>query len=378
MPSTWFIRRVLLDSILLPFFLSSVFFAIFSKNLEQQNYRNIAVLLSGIFLGLSIFIKISMVVMIPLVLYLVYYTSISKSKAGIRLGMKNIVVRWFIPVIAIPSLWPIQSIVDNQFDLWVSDVWLQSTRATEGIIAIFQSFIIVDPVLMLLGFFGIADSILKKNYIIMLWILPFVCFSSIFYTQYFHLIPVIPAWCIAAAILIDRTMSTIRNLARRLIVQTITFTSLFLFGLISTLMIVSADLSSSQFEAAIYAFNYALANTDGKNDPTIIASPIYASMYSYVFHGPYAMDYLSTKFYQILTKNIILISDPHYLHDIQTNMMPLDLNSGITNMSSKILKIFYGNVLRYDIYSYPYGSMRFNYEGSVVTINQSTTYSRSD
>ena len=158
-------------------------------------------------------------------------------------------------------------------------------------------------------------------------------------------------------------MSTIRNLARRLIVQTITFTSLFLFGLISTLMIVSADLSSSQFEAAIYAFNYALANTDGKNDPTIIASPIYASMYSYVFHGPYAMDYLSTKFYQILTKNIILISDPHYLHDIQTNMMPLDLNSGITNMSSKILKIFYGNVLRYDIYSYPYGSMRFNYEG---------------
>ena len=378
MPITWFIRRVLLDSILLPFFLSSVFFAIFSKNLEQQNHRNIAVLLSGIFLGLSIFIKLSMVVMIPLVLYLVYYTSITKSKAGIRLGMKNIVVRWFIPVIAIPSLWPIQSIVDNQFDLWLSDVWLQSTRATEGLIAIFQSFIIVDPVLMFLGFFGIAYSILKKEYIILLWILPFVCFSSIFYTQYFHLIPVIPAWCIAAAFLIDRILSTIRNLARRLVVQTITFTSIFLFGLISTLMIVSADLSSSQFEAAIYVLNYTLANTDRKNDTTIIASPIYASMYTYAFHGPYAMDYLSTKFYQILTKNIILISDPHYLRDIQTNMMPLELNSDVTNMSSRMLKIFYGNVLRYDIDSYPYGSMRFNYEGSIVTINQSTTYARSD
>ena len=101
------------------------------------------------------------------------------------------VVHWFIPVIAIPSLWPIQSIMDNQFGLWVSDVWLQSTRATEGIITIFQSFIIVDPVLMLLGFLGIAYSILKKEYIIMLWILPFVCFLSIFYNQYFHLIPVI-------------------------------------------------------------------------------------------------------------------------------------------------------------------------------------------
>jgi hypothetical protein len=127
---------------------------------------------------------------------------------------------------------------------------------------------------MLLGFLGIAYSILKKEYIIMLWIIPFVCFSSIFYTQYFHLIPVIPAWCIAAAFLIDRIMSTIRNLARRLVVQTITFTSMFLFGLISTLMIISADLSSSQFEAAVYAFNYALANTDGKNDTTIVASPI--------------------------------------------------------------------------------------------------------
>jgi hypothetical protein len=90
------------------------------------------------------------------------------------------------------------------------------------------------------------------------------------------------------------------------------------------------------------------------------------------------MDYLSTKFYQILTKKIILISDPHYLHDIQTNMMPLDLNSDITNMSSRMLKIFYGNVLRYDIYSYPFGSMRFNYGGSILTINQSITYSRSN
>ena len=80
---------------MLPFFLSSVFFAIFSKNLEQQNHRNIAVHLSGILLGLSIFIKVSMVVMIPMVLYLVYYTSTSKSNAWIRLGMKNMVVLWF-------------------------------------------------------------------------------------------------------------------------------------------------------------------------------------------------------------------------------------------------------------------------------------------
>jgi hypothetical protein len=378
MPITWFTRRVLLDSILLPFFLASVFFAIFSKTLEQQNHKYVVVLLSGIFLGLSIFIKISTVVMIPMVCYLVYYYSISKSKAGFRSGRRKLVLLWFIPLIAIPSLWPIQSFVDNQFDQWVSDVWLQSTRATEGIIAIFQSFMIVDPVFMLLGFLGIVYTILKKEYFIMLWILPFACFSSVFYTQYFHVIPVIPAWCVAAALLIDRTMSIIRNLAKQLVVQAITFTSIILFGIISTLMIISADLSSSQFETAVYAFKYAKANSGGKNDTTIIASPVYTSMYTYVFHAPHAMDYLSTKFYQILTKNIILISDPHYLNDIQTSMMSDDLNHRNANISSRMLKTFYGNVLRYDIDSYPYGSMRFNYEGSIVTINQSTTYLRPD
>jgi len=378
MPITWFTRRVLLDSILLPFFLASVFFAIFSKTLEQQNHKYVVVLLSGIFLGLSIFIKISTVVMIPMVCYLVYYYSISKSKARFRSGRRNLVLLWFIPLIAIPSLWPIQSFVDNQFDQWISDVLLQSTRATEGIIAIFQSFMIVDPVFILLGFLGIVYTILKKEYFIMLWILPFACFSSVFYTQYFHVIPVIPAWCIAAGLLIDRTMSIIRNLAKQLVVQAITFTSIILFGLISTLMIISADLSSSQFETAVYAFKYAIANSGGKNDTTIIASPVYTSMYTYVFHAPHAMDYLSTKFYQILTKNIILISDPHYLNDIQTSMMSDDLNRRNANISSRMLKTFYGNVLRYDIDSYPYGSMRFNYEGSIVTINQSTIYLRPD
>ena len=51
-------------------------------------------------------------------------------------------------------------------------------------------------------------------------------------------------------------------------------------------MIVSADLSSSQFEAAIFVLNYTLANTDRKNDTTIIASPIYASMYNMLFMAP--------------------------------------------------------------------------------------------
>ena len=175
-----------------------------------------------------------MVVMIPLVLYLVYYTSISKSKLGIRLGMKNMVVHWFIPVIAIPLLWPIQSIVDNQFGLWVSDVLLQSTRATEGIIAIFQSFISCRSSAHVTRVFGHSIQHIKDG--IYHYALDFtirVFFVNILYSV-FSFDSCNTSLVHSSAFLIDRLMSIIRNLATRLIVQMITFTSILLFGLIST------------------------------------------------------------------------------------------------------------------------------------------------
>ena len=40
------------------------------------------------------------------------------------------------------------------------------------------------------------------------------------------------------------------------------------------------------------------------------------------------------KFYRILTRSNILISTPHILHNIQSNMMSPNLNSDVTNLSS--------------------------------------------
>src|SRR5919108_355174 len=52
MPMTWLTRRILLDSILLPFLLSSILFAIYLRN---SNYKFVPILISGISLGLAIF-----------------------------------------------------------------------------------------------------------------------------------------------------------------------------------------------------------------------------------------------------------------------------------------------------------------------------------
>ncbi len=82
MPLSWLLRWILLDSILLPFLLTSILLAIPKKNPENIDYKllnkekrpyfNIPLLLSGIMLGLAIYTKIPAFTMIPLVGYLVY------------------------------------------------------------------------------------------------------------------------------------------------------------------------------------------------------------------------------------------------------------------------------------------------------------------
>src|ERR671910_345614 len=72
MPLSWLTRGIYLDSILLPFLLSSVYFAVSTKQAQSinnggANRKKYLILLSGIFLGLAIFTKTPVLFMIPLV-----------------------------------------------------------------------------------------------------------------------------------------------------------------------------------------------------------------------------------------------------------------------------------------------------------------------
>ena len=88
MPMSWLVRRILLDSLILPFLLFLILFAVEIKNRNIKNSDNpnyelgskndldnktsLLTLLSGTFLGLAIFTKIPAVVMLPLVSFLNY------------------------------------------------------------------------------------------------------------------------------------------------------------------------------------------------------------------------------------------------------------------------------------------------------------------
>ncbi|NHI03940.1 hypothetical protein DYY67_1010 [Candidatus Nitrosotalea sp. TS] len=114
MPMTWITRRILLDSILLPFLLLSILLAIYSKD---SKHKSILVLLSGICMGLVLFTKVDMVIMLPLLIFLVY-----KSTGLRKIGL------WFIPVILIPLIWPIESIMRGEFNLWLDGIMWQTGK----------------------------------------------------------------------------------------------------------------------------------------------------------------------------------------------------------------------------------------------------------
>jgi Dolichyl-phosphate-mannose-protein mannosyltransferase len=190
---TWMLRRIYLDTILTPFLLSSVLFALYYDNLKTGSHTRkniISLLFSGAFLGLAVFTKIPALAIIPLLVFLIYN--------GHNKNLKLLGV-WFVPVVLIPLIWMAYSVSIGQFDLWLKDVLWQAHRhrtVVESITALFQ----MDPVLLILGLSGVVFAGIKKDLFPVLWAGSFVIFfAAIGWVQYFHWIPVIPASCIAAA-----------------------------------------------------------------------------------------------------------------------------------------------------------------------------------
>jgi len=214
MPITWLIRRTLLDSILLPFLLSSVLFALYT-NISKNNKITFTVLVSGIFLGLAIFTKLTVFAMIPLVAFIIY----QKSKNLKLLGL------WLIPVVLLPLMWPIHALYIGEINMWLQGMYFQSHRQEEQItrhleqrplIVSIDTFFKIDPILLILGTAGLIFAAIKKDILLLLWIIPYLIFLYyIGFVQYFYLIQIVPPLCIAAAILINQASITVAKKIQR-------------------------------------------------------------------------------------------------------------------------------------------------------------------
>ena len=228
MPSTEPIRRVLLESIQLPFFLLSVLFAICSANKIRTtnsnrgiDYRQILfILLSGIFLGLAIFTKIPIFTMMPLIVFIIYKNN----------KIKRILTLWVVPVIAIPLFWPAYALYKNQLSLWFNGIYFQTHRGVQTFIDTIKYHFQHDPILTSLGIIGIVFSTIKKDLFILIWAVPFIVFLySVGFVSYWHTVPLIPLFCIAAARLVHDLSQLIKKKYSKDFAIYVTFSNIFLF-----------------------------------------------------------------------------------------------------------------------------------------------------
>jgi 4-amino-4-deoxy-L-arabinose transferase-like glycosyltransferase len=328
MPSTWFTRRVVLDSIMLPFVLTSIFLALETR--VHSKYFNAILLLSGISLGLAIFTKIPSFTMIPLMLYLVFERS-SKKAILSKSGFKTITL-FMLPVVAIPLIWPAYAFVSGDLNQWLDGVFWQATeRQTEDktLFDVSISFLKTDPVLLILGTVGVAYLAIRREFIGIFWMLPyFFMLYLVGWVNHFHLIIIIPIWCISIAKMIYDMPSILRIKRSNIIISSIVIAGVVLFGVISTSILVSTNLSYVQLKTASYISNeIAFKDTNSSGDKkkfgtpfdinnsrakiTVISEPIYSWVYKYVFENPYTFSHVRDT-QPLKTEKIILLIDPVY------------------------------------------------------------------
>jgi len=321
MPSTWLIRWILLDSIQLTLLLSSLFFAVYRRdstnnNNAKKNIRKISpVLLSGLFLGLAIFTKIPAFTMIPAAGLLVY-TKNHKMDSKTLLGL------WLTPVILIPLVWPAYSISVGGFNFWIDGVLWQVHRESQPLLDSLASFFKNDPILLTLGIAGLSFAVIKKDFLLLSWSIPFMIFLYLIgFVSSYHLIPLLPVFCIAGAILIEDISNKIRieKKVQKMLLPFIIVSAIGIIGLFNTTTLITTNVNSSYFKAAAFVDQYLQNINHNSNKTTVIADPFFLWIPQYIFQldHNYKMYFDNTP---VKTRNVLLIVD----HGLMNSMLRKD------------------------------------------------------
>lgn len=342
MSSAWIFRRILLDSILLPFLLLSIWTALYSKDSKHGVWL---VLLSGICLGLAVFTKMPAFTTIPLVGGIVFFGNTKRFK---------LLALWLLPVILIPLLWPAQSIEAGHFNDWMHGVFYFQTHRIGGsdLNYITKSFMQMDPALFWLAAAGIGFAAIRKDYLILGRFVPFVIFLYVIgYNQYFYWIPVIPVMCIAAAVLIVRSFEKI---PRKKIAQAGTIILVLgacAFGMAGLVKLITTDMTSAEYAATSFVVNQPIGD-----DTSILASHTYTWIFSDIFHKKNVpLDYSQILSEPVNTTKVVLVADPHFIIDFNRGKQLVDMYN-----STHLVATFDDNISEYDTDHYPFESLFHN------------------
>jgi Dolichyl-phosphate-mannose-protein mannosyltransferase len=328
MPLTWLTRRVVLESIFLPLILSSILCALYlrpyhkdvdkskNKSFDKETRKsNILVLISGTLLGLAIFTKITAIMIVPLLIYLIFVYS-NKNFKPLRL--------WFLPVILIPMIWPAYALVSGQLQDWVDGVLWQSDRDGRGLFLSFMASFRIDPLLWIVGLSSVVlVTAMKKDLFFVLWLVPFLLFySSISFMQHFHYIFLLPMLCMSAGVCISEILGKViirRNIPFNKPLLYGVCSAIFIFGFVSTVLLITTNLNGSLFEAQALVIKFLPSSAQkgqSSNENVILMGSNWMQLFSwipeYIFGKGHSFEMFVDRnlpIEQINTKKILLLVD---------------------------------------------------------------------
>jgi hypothetical protein len=234
---------------------------------------------------------------------------------------------WFIPIIVIPLIWPAYAAAIGDFHSWLNGVSAQSLRGGHQHLLInsvlFRLGVFAfktDPVLFILGVAGIIFATIKRDYFILLWLIPYLFFFDFIDTlQPLYIIPMIPALCISAAKLLTEMSTRLRGKKILRILPSLLISAIVILGLVTTTAIITQNVNSSVFKATAYVAEYLNNNNLASSEITVISYQIYSWILNDVFHfkSPFINYYDGTL---AKTNKVILISDWALKHSISRNL----------------------------------------------------------
>ena len=362
MPFTWMTRRIFLESIQLPFILTSILLILSLGRGQQQNTK-FTLIISGIFMGLAIFTKIPAFTIIPLGIIMTYLLTRNK----------KYVLVWLVPVILVPLLWPLHATLNGDFDNWVNGVRYQISR-DRPLINTINTFFQIDPVLFILGLGGLVYSAIRKDYFLLLWSIPiFIFLQVVGYVSSFHLLLLLPPFCIAGGNMIEKIGNNISNIRMRNILPYLRIAVIGIFGISSITMLITLNMNSSYYQALAFVIsNLPDSNINSNSNSsksedrvTLIGNPQYFWIPEFVFNKIFdAKNYYSKTPFK--TDKYMMIVDSRFLTILDNdNTSRLNLAYNATHNLARFEQNFTGSM---DSNKYPYTNLRLSPETRFIEL----------
>ena len=308
---------------------------------------------------------------------------------------------WLAPVLAIPAVWPAYAARAGQFDAWIRDVAHQAGKSNEGFLEAARLLFWYDPILVLAGVAGFAFVVIctilclvrergvvrdrewqgrdrmggmphksppnrhpvpggavhtglcmepytsepKNLWFLIAWFSSILLFfGMIGYVTFYHLVMLVPVLCIASAVLILRVTGWLSrgtgtgHVGDRTVL--IAVTVIGLAGLLTTGVMVSLDVRSSEFEAA----SFLLQNYSDEPDTVKVVSPLFHLSLSNV----YGMQNMAGFFHDSDPWDLVAATKPRIPQNT-TGGFSQDVNPihGISRVSDPVISSATGPLYRY-------------------------------